>query len=244
MCFSRGLVASLMVTAIVDGATQQDAAREAVSGVFSKYLERKEVWPLSDLPIYTRVRPLWRSNFEPLRTYFSARQQRNVDQFLHALTGLLSSRDRIAKSREITAKWWWPTGINSLPVYDVMSRDLLTDRSDNPDQMSISKPEMLNGKLEFTVKEVFTEVGQDRVLGKGTKISMVDLIREDGRWLIDEVTSTIVDANGDTRVDTLSQLLRDATKTLRDTERAIKSLPQKLEIRKGQALRNGLQHEP
>jgi hypothetical protein len=240
-CFFWGLVASLTITAIAKEAMQQDAARKAVNDVFSKYPERKEVWPLSDIPIYTRVRPLWRSSFEPLRSYFSTRQQRNVDQFLHALADLLSAKDQIAKSRGITAKWWWPTGINSLQVYGIMSRDLLTDRSDNPDQMTISKPKMLNGKLEFTVKEVFTEVGQDRILGKGTKISTVNLTPEDGRWVIDEVNSRITDAYGDIRVDTLSQLLQAATKSLRDTEHAIQRLPQKLEIKKGQALPKGSQ---
>jgi hypothetical protein len=241
---ATGLLAPIIVTAITEGATQQNAAREAVDGVFAKYPERKEVWPLSDLPVYTRVRPLWRSNFEPVRRYFSARQQRNADEFLHALAALLSARDRIAKSRGITAKWWWPTGIDSLQVYAVMSHDLLTDRSDNPDQITISRPKMLDGKLEFVVKEVFTEVGQDRILGKGRKTSKVELIPENGRWVIDEVTSSTTDAYGDTGVDTLSQLLQNATKTLRGTEAAIKKLPEKLEVRKGQPLRQGSQHEP
>ena len=103
---------------------------------------------------------------------------------------------------------------------------------------------MLHGKLEFTVREVFTEVGQDRILGKGKKTSIVELIPENGRWVIDEVTSSTTDAYGDTRVDTLSQLLQNATQTLRDTENAIKKLPQKLEVRKGQALRQSSQHQP
>jgi len=147
-------------------------------------------------------------------------------------------------NRTITAKWWWPTGIDSLQVYGVMSGDLLTSRSDNPDQMTISKPKVRDGTLEFTVKEVFTEVGQDRILGKGKKTSIVEVIPENGRWVIDEVTSSITDAYGDTRVDTLSQLLLNATQTLRDTENAIKKLPQKLEVRKGQALRQSSQHQP
>jgi len=242
--FSWGFAASLTVTVIGEGATQRDTAREAVSDVFSKYAERKEEWPLSDISIYTRVRPLWRSNFESVRRYFSMRQQRNVDQFLHALADLLSARDQIAKSRGITAKWWWPTGINSLQVYGIMSRDLLTDRSDNPEQMTISTPKMLKGTLKLTVNEAFTEVGQDRILGRGTKISTVDLIPENGRWVIDEVNSKVTDAYGDTHSDTLSQLLREATKTLRDTEGAIRKLPQKLEIKKARALRKGSQSKP
>jgi hypothetical protein len=45
-------------------------------------------------------------------------------------------------------------------------------------------------------------------------------------------------------MDALSQLVRDATQTIRETENAIKKLPQKLEVRKGQALHQRLQPRP
>lgn len=231
--------AALAANTVPNGGVRLDTDTEAIRVVFARYpKDKQEVWPISGSRRYTPVRPLQQSTFASLRAYFSNRQQRNVDRVLQALSDLISAKDRLAKRLGIQERWW-PTGVDLMKVDGVLSRDLLTDRSDNPDQATISNPKMLNGKLQSTVKEVFTEVGQDRVLGKGTKISTVDLIPEDGRWVIDEVTSTIVDAYGDTRVDTLSQLLRDATKTLRDTERAIKKLPQKLEIRKGQALHKG-----
>jgi hypothetical protein len=240
-----GILIVLIGTGVASGSAQHETAKEAVSKVFAKYPEGEQVWPLSEKPVYARVRPLRQSSFEALRRYFSVRRQANVDQFLRALADLVSARDQLAKSRGIVAKWWWPTtDIDRLKVDAVMSRDLLTDRSDNPDETIISKPKVLDGKLELTVKELFTEIGQDRVLGKGKKTSIVGLISESGHWVIDEIASTTVDAYGDTHVDTLSQLLQDATKTLRETEQAIKKLPQKLEVRKGQALRQGSQHEP
>jgi hypothetical protein len=186
---------------------------------------------------------LQQSTFASLQKYFSHKQRRNVDEFLQALSNLIDTRDRLAKRLGIHEKWW-PTGVDLLKVDAVMSRDLLTDRSDNPDQMTISKPKMLHGKLEFRVREVFTEVGQDRILGKGKKISTVELIPENGRWVIDEVTSDVTDTYGDTRVDTLSGLLQNAIETLRETEHAIKRLPQNLEVKKGQALRQDSQRQP
>jgi hypothetical protein len=240
-----GFVAVLTVSAAPKSTPSLDTGTEAIKSVFARYpKDKKEIWPISGYARHTPVRPLQQSTFASLQKYFSQKQQRNVDEFLRALSSLIDTRDRLARALGIYAKWWWPTGIDSLQVDGVLSRDLLTDRSDNPDQMTISKPKILDGKLEFIVKEVFTEVGQDRILGKGKKTSIVELIPESGRWVIDEVTSSTTDAYGATRVDTLTQLLHDATQTFRRTENAIKKLPQELEVRKGQALRQSSQHDP
>jgi hypothetical protein len=231
-----GFVAALTASAAPKSTPSLDTGTEAINRIFARYPnDKKEIWPISGYARHTPVRPLQSSTFASLRKYFSQKQQRNVDEFLQALRNLIDTRDRLAKRLGIHEKWW-PTGIDLLKVDAVISRDLLTDRSDNPDQMTISKPKMRDGKLEVTVKEAFTEVGQDRILGKGKKESTVELIPENGRWVIDEVTSNVTDAYRDTRVDTLSQLLHNATQTLRQTENAIKKLPQKLEVRKGQAL--------
>jgi hypothetical protein len=239
-----GFAAAVAASAAPKGTPARDTATEAINRVFARYpKDKKEIWPISGYARYTPVRPLQSSTFAPLRKYFSQKQQRNVGEFLQALSSLIDTRDRLAKRLNIHEKWW-PTGIDLLKVDAVMSRDLLTDRSDNPDQMTISKPKMLHGKLEFTIKEVFTEAGQDRILGKGKKTSTVELIQENGRWVIDEVTSSTTDAYGHTRMDALSQLVRDATQTIRETENAIKKLPQKLEVRKGQALHQRLQPRP
>jgi hypothetical protein len=240
-----GFVAVLTASAAPKATPSPDTGTEAVNRIFARYpSDKKEIWPIRGYAHHTRVRPLQQSTFASLQKYFSQKQQRNVDEFLQALSSLIDTRDRLAKRLGIPAGWWWPTGIDLLKVDAVMSGDLLTARSDNPDQMTVSKPKMLDSKLAFTVKEAFTEVGQDRILGKGKKTSTVELIPENGRWVINEVTSSTTDAYGDTRVDTLSQLLQNATQTLRDTENAIKKLPQKLEVRKGQALRQSSQHQP
>jgi hypothetical protein len=232
-----GFVAGLSASPVPKGTPPVDTGTEAINRIFARYPNgKKEIWPISGYARFTPVRPLQRPTFESLQKYFSHKQQRNVDEFLQALGNLIDTRDRLAKRLGIHEKWW-PTGIDLLKVDAVLSRDLLTDRSDNPDQITISKPKMLDGKLEFIVKEVFTEVGQDRILGKGKKTSTVKLIPDNGRWVIDEVTSSTTDAYGETRVDTLSELLQNATQTLRDTENAIKKLPQKLEVKKGEALR-------
>ncbi len=239
-----GFVAALTASAAPKSTPPLDTGTEAVNRIFARHpTDKKEIWPISGYARHTPVRPAQSSTFASLRKYFSHKQQRNVDEFLHALRNLIDARDRLAKRLGIHEKWW-PTGIDLLKVDAVISRDLLTDRSGNPDRMAISKPKMRDGKLEVTVKEVFTEVGQDRILGKGKKESTMELIPENGRWVIDEVTSHVTDAYRDTRVDTLSGLLQNATGTLRETEHAIKRLPQNLEVKKGQALRQSSQHQP
>jgi hypothetical protein len=134
---------------------------------------------------------------------------------------------------EAARKKWWPTGINLLKVDSVLTQDLLTGRTDSPDKMSISAPGAVGGKLEFRIQEVFTEVGQDRVLGQGHRTSIVTLIPEKDHWVIDEITTTTTDPYGETSTETLSQRLQNAIKPLRAAEGAIERLPQTLEVKKG-----------
>jgi hypothetical protein len=163
-----------------------------------------------------RVRPLQQSTFSSLRGYFSSRQQRNVDHFLQALSDLINARDRLAKKLDIREKWW-PTGIDLLKVDAVLTQDLLTGRADNPDQISISAPRSAQGKTEISVQETFTETGQDRVLGKGHRTSLVTLIPERDRWVIDEIKTTTTDAYGDTSTEALTQRLQKAVKRFNTT---------------------------
>jgi hypothetical protein len=208
-----------------------DTGTVAVNRVFAPYPKhKKEIWPIGGYPRYTLVRPLQQSTFASLRGYFSSRQQRNVDQFLESLSGLINARDRLAKKLDIHEKWW-PTGIDLLKVDTVLTQDLLTGRTDNPDKMSISTARPGDGKLEVTIQEAYTEQGQDRVLGRGHRTSLVTLIPEKDRWVIDEIATTTIDAYGES-TETLTQRLQNAIKSLRATERAIEKLPKTLEVKK------------
>jgi len=228
-----GFVAALAASAAPRGAPSLDTGKEAITKVFAPYpKDKKEIWPISGYPRYTPVRPLQQTTFASLRGYFSSRQQRNVDHFLEALTGLINTKDRLAKKLDIHEKWW-PPGIDLLKVDTVLTQDLLTGRTDNPDRMSISTPMPVDGKLEITVQEAYTEHGQDRVLGQGHRTSLVTLIPEKDHWVIDEITTTTTNAYGETSTEVLSQRLRNAIKPLRAAEHAIEALPQKLEVKKG-----------
>jgi hypothetical protein len=228
-----GLFAGLVGSGTANSALRGDTGTEGINRVFGRYPEgKKEIWPISGYPSFTRVRPLQRSTFTPLRKYFSSRQQRNVDQFLQALSDLINTRDELAKKLDIHEKWW-PTGIDLLKVDAVLAQDLLTGRTDNPGKMTISTSRPVDGKLEVTIHETYTEHGQDRVLGQGHRTSLVTLIPETGHWVIDEITTTTTNAYGETSTEMLSQRLRNAIKRLRAAEHAIKELPQRLEVKKG-----------
>jgi hypothetical protein len=170
------------------------------------------------------VRALQNSTFEPLRKYFSTEQQRNIDQFLQALTDLANVRNRRAQLVGINGNLWWPPTVDGLKVAAVASQDLLCDRYAPPEKITISLPRRSNSHLKITVRETFTEYGQDRVLGKGDKTSIVILSPENGRWVIDEVVSTVHDSGG-TNVETLTKLVRDAIKPLRKAQSEISALP-------------------
>jgi len=233
-----GFVAALTAGAAPRAAPSLDTEKEAISKVLAPYpKDKKEIWPISGYPRYTRVRPLQQSTFASLRGYFSSKQRRNVDQFLEALTGLINTKDQLAKKLDIHEQWW-PPGIDLLKVDALLTQDLLTGRTDNPDKMSISTPKSIDGKLEVTIQEAYTETGQDRVLGRGRRTSRVTLILENNRWVIDEITTTTTDSYGETTIETLSQRLQDAIRPLRTAERAIERLPQTLEVRKGVKVRN------
>jgi hypothetical protein len=198
---------------------------EAVMKVFATSpIHQTPLSPLTQQPTSSRVRPLQKSTFEPLRKYFSTEQQRNVDQFLQALTDLANARNRRAELVGVRGHSWWPPTVDDLKVAAVTSQDLLCDRYEPPEQFTVSSPRRSNGQLKVTVHEAFTEYGQDRVLGKGQKTSVVILIPENGKWVIDEVVSTVNDSSG-TRVEKLTELLRDAIKPLREAQIEISSLP-------------------
>lgn len=238
------LLAGSLASTMPDTASSEDKRREAIAKVFARYPSgKKEIWPVSGHPRYAAVRPLQQSTFASLREYFSGRQQRNVDHFLQALSDLIGARDRLAKTLDIREKWW-PTGIDLLKVDAALTQDLLTGRTDNPDKISISRPRPLDAKLEVTVQEAYTEHGQDRVLGRGHKVSIVTLIPQKDRWVIDEITTTNTDAYGDTSTETLTQRLQAAVAHLRAAQRAIERLPQTLEVKKGHALRKDSQPKP
>lgn len=216
-----------------ESASHRDRRTEAITKVFARYPSgKKEIWPISGHPRYAAVRPLQQSTFASLREYFSGRQQRNVDQFLQALSDLIGARDRLAKKLDIREKWW-PTGIDLLKVDAPLMQDLLTGRTDNPDKISISIPRPLGAKLEVTVQEAYTEHGQDRVLGPGHRTSTVTLIQERDRWVIDEIKTTTTDAYGKTSTETLTRRLRNAVNSFVATKQAMQKMPQTLEVKKG-----------
>jgi len=233
-----GLFAGLVGSGTAKSGLPGDTGTEAINRVFARYPEgKKEVWPISGYPSFTRVRPLQRSTFAPLRRCFSTKQQGKVDQFLQALSDLVNTRDRLAKRLDIHEKWW-PTGIDLLKVDAVLTQDLLTGRTDNPDKLSISTPRPVDGKLEASIQETYTEHGQDRVLGRGRRTSVVTLIPEKGRWVIDQIKTTTTDAYGDTTTETLTGRLQGAIKPLQSAKRALESHPQTFEVRKGVKAKN------
>ena len=227
------LFAGSNASTMPDTASSEDRRTEAIAKVFARYPSgKKEIWPISGHPRYAAVRPLQQSTFAPMREYFSGKQQRNVDEFLQTLSDLIGARDRLATKLDIREKWW-PTGIDLLKVDSALTQDLLTGRTDNPDKTSISTPRPLGAKLEVTVQESYTEHGQDRVLGPGYRTSIVTLVPEGKRWVIDEIKTTTTDAYGKASAETLTQRLRNAVNSFVATKHAIEKMPQTLEIKKG-----------
>lgn len=223
-----------MITArAADVVPPLDTATKAVNEVFRQQPSLKLMLPLSDQPVHTFVRPLSNSTLKPVYGAFSVRQQKNIDAFLRAVNSLVNTRNRLAKALGVEEKWWWPTGIDRLKVDAVLTEDLLTGRNDNPDEMNISTPMRIDGKLEVTIKEDYTEHGQDRVLGQGRRTSIVALIPEQNSWVIDEIKTTTTDAYGDTSTETLTQRLQGAVKPVVDAKHAMEGLPRRLEIKKG-----------
>jgi hypothetical protein len=176
------------------------------------------------------IRPLRRSSFEPLRKYFSAKQRKNIDEFLHALDDLIALRNRLAEQVGIKQEWWWPPDID-IEVHLVMKNDPLTDRATSPDELRISAPELLKAKLAVTVKEVYKETAQDGTDLGGTKTTKVTLVPEHRRWVIDGVVFE-VRQYGKTNTVTLTQILAQETKQLRSTSHKIAN--RQVEIRSAQ----------
>lgn len=206
---------------------------EAINKVFAQFSILNIVLPLSDQPVHTSVRPLCAAAIEPVQNNFSVKQQRNIDAALHALNNLIDARDRLAKALRIEEKWWWPTGIDRLKVDAVLTQDVLTGRTENPTEMTISSPKFVDKHLEITIQEDYTEHGQDRILGQGHRASTITLIAEKNSWVIDEIKTTTTDARGDTTTETLSHRLREAVKRFDIAKHDIERLPERLEIRKG-----------
>jgi len=186
------------------------------------------------------VRPLQRASFEPLRKYFSVRQQKKIDEFLRASDDLMAARSRLAQRLGIQEQSWWPSTVDSFRISSVLSqgRDLLIERSEKPKEIKISSPSQAENKVQIIVRERFDEFGQDRYLGVAAKRSEVRLLPENGRWVIDEIVSTVLPPEGKTESTTLTRTLENASKLLRTAERHIKNLPQTLEVRKGVKAKN------
>jgi hypothetical protein len=108
------VAAAIGVTPLAEGASEQSApqatAVEAVATVFTTQpTDSRERSLVTQQPINSSVRPLQKGTFEPLRKYFSIRQQRNIDRFLRALSDLADVRNRRAELVGIREGWWWPT---------------------------------------------------------------------------------------------------------------------------------------
>jgi len=173
------------------------------------------------------VRPLELSSFGRLRKYFSARQQKNVDQFLGALSNLIATRNRIAGRLGIKQEWWWPADVGT-DVHIVMKHDPLTDRAMPPDELSITSTRLLDQKLTMRVEERYKEVARDGTDLGGTKVAKVSLVPEGGRWVIDDITFT-VQQYGKRSATTLTQILAEDTNQLRNAREKIAN--RKFEIR-------------
>jgi len=208
-------------------------ATEAINKVFAQYAPSTLLLPLNDQPVHASVRPLYGSALKPVQDSFSARQQKNIEASLHALSGVVHARDRLANALGIEEKWWWPTGIDHLKINAILTKDALTGRTENPDEMSISSPKLVNRHLEVTIQEDYNEHGQDRILGHGHRTSLVTFVPEKNSWVIDEIKTTTTDAYGDITTETLTERLHEALKRFDNAKRAIERLPTSIEIRKG-----------
>jgi hypothetical protein len=173
------------------------------------------------------VRPLQPASFQPLRRYFSARQQKRIDQFLRVLGELTLMRNRLADQLGIKQEWWWPADIGG-HVHAIMKNDPLTDRASVPDEIRISDPTLLGRKLEIAVEDRYNEFARDGTDLGGTKSSRVTLIPEHGRWVIDNVVFT-VRQYGTTKVTSLAQILAIDAKQLRFARQ--KMVNRKFEVR-------------
>jgi hypothetical protein len=228
------LFVQLTLTAVraTDVIPPLNTATEAINKVFRQHRNLRLVLPLSDQPVHSSVRPLCNAAVKPVHANFSVKQQENIDAALHALNNLVAARDRLAKALGIEEKWW-PTGIERLKVDAVLTRDVLTGRTENPNEMSISSPELVDKQLDVTIQEDFTEHGQDRVLGHGHRTLLVTLISEKNSWVINEIKTKTTDAYGDTTTETLTERLQEAVKCLDDAKHAIERLPERVEIKRG-----------
>ena len=168
------------------------------------------------------VRPLDSSSFEPLRKFFSVKQQRKVDEFLRALNELVAKRNSLARRAGIDAKWWWPPNVDTT-VHLITKDDPLTSRGDTPDTLEIGQPEENNKNVEITIKEVYKASALDGSDLGGAKTSRVMLVPENGRWVIDEVIFTSRQG-GRIHTRTLSDILRTDAKRLRDVRHQIKDM--------------------
>lgn len=159
------------------------------------------------------IRSLEPPSFEPLRMYFSARQRRDIDEYLRALDQLTVTRSRVAREVGIKDEWWWPADIGTT-VHMVIKNDPLTDRASVPDEVTISGPRLHDRKLRITVNETYKGVTADGTDLGGTKSSKVTLVPAEGRWVIDQVVFT-VSQYGKTTVTSLDEILARNTKQLR-----------------------------
>ena len=174
-----------------------------------------------------RVRPLEPASFQPLRRYFSVRQQKRIDQFLAALNQLTVKRNCLADRMGIRQDWWWPADLN-LDVRALMKSDPLTDRALVPDEVRISDPTVFDRKLEIMVEDRYNEIARDGTDLGGTKSSRVTLIPENGRWVIDSIVFTVRQYERMT-VTSLAQILDRNIKQLR---LALRKIPRgELEVR-------------
>lgn len=159
------------------------------------------------------IRPLEPASFAPLRMYFSARQQRNIDEYLRVLNELTTARNSVAAQAGIKEEWWWPADIGT-DVHVVMKNDPLTDRASVPDDVTMAAPRLLDRKLQITVNDTYKEIAGDGTDLGGTKLSNVTLVPADGRWVIDEIVFT-VRQYGKTTVTGLDEILDRNIKQLR-----------------------------
>jgi hypothetical protein len=159
------------------------------------------------------IRPLEPASFEPLRKYFSTRQQRNINEYLRVLHELTVARNRVAQQAGIKEKWWWPADVGT-DVHVIMKNDPLTDRASAPDEVTISAPTLLRRKLRITVDDTYKEIAGDGTDLGGTKSSKVTLVPGDGSWVVDEVVFT-VRQYATTTVTSLDEILTRDIKQLR-----------------------------
>ncbi len=206
-------------------------ATEAVNAVFQPVPTMKGlISPFAEIPTETSVRPVRKLTFNPLRKYFSRRQQKNVDEFLSALDRLVATKAKIPKEAQPELRNTAYIGVSAM-----LRSDQLTNRPEYADakNVRISKTRAVNNTVEVIVSEQYEEVGQDRVFGVSKKNSKVILVPENGRWAIDEIISTVVwpnawPLNGGTSDSSLSAQLADATKQVRDAMKQIEKFRSRL----------------